>query len=261
MKKADKSVLKKWIWLAVIVSVVLYSINGFAIAKIVEIASNNVVYAESAAPILLEFLGEIFEVCAISLCYAILLLAIYKWETQGVGKVFVMFGAVTFYKYCTTVVMGWIGNGSVPLLWLVDLVWILLYTGLELIQLMIIYKISKKIIIKFTEERNFVKRAAERMTSSNVEVPPHAYLFEKVFDKKNCLLKSAYVCALVTYIAKFAGTLISDVLVIIESGFPKESVTWLFLVIVYISQIIFGFMCYFFVYASLSSLSQKLEKN
>lgn len=261
MKKADKSVFKKWIWLAMIVSVVIYSINGFAITKVMEIMSNNVVYAETAIPTLLDFLGELLEIGAISLFYAVLLLAVYKWGTERAGKVFVMFGIATFYKYCTTVIMGWIGNGSVPLLWLLDVVWILIYMGLELIQLMIIYKISKKIILKFTEERSFVQKAANRMTSSNVDVPPHAYLFEKVFDKKNCLLKSAYICALVTYIAKFAGTLISDVLVIIESGFPKEPTTWLFLAIVYIAQIIFGFMCYFFVYISISSFSQKLEKN
>ena len=156
MKKADKSVFKKWIWLAMIVSVVIYSINGFAITKVMEIMSNNVVYAETAIPTLLDFLGELLEIGAISLFYAVLLLAVYKWGTERAGKVFVMFGIATFYKYCTTVIMGWIGNGSVPLLWLLDVVWILIYMGLELIQLMIIYKISKKIILKFTEERSFV---------------------------------------------------------------------------------------------------------
>lgn len=258
MKKADKAVLKKWISMSAIVFAVAYSLNCFLISPLTTIISNNVVFSETVVPRLLEFLGGLIELIAISFCYATLLMSIYKWETQGVSKVFVTFTVATFLKYLVTVVIGWVDEGSVPLMWLLDLVYVLFYTLLELVPLFIIYKICSRIIIKYTDEHNFIKKIADK---GGAEMPRQAYLFDKVYDKKNCLLRSAYVCAIVTLISKLAGRALSDIMIIIDSGLPNEPITLLKMLIAYISMVIFGVMCYMFVYYSISLLSTKLKEN
>lgn len=260
MKKADKAVLKKWIRLSAIIFAVAYSLNCFVISKLTVIISNNVVFSDTVVPRLLEYFGEMVELGAISFCYAVLLLAIYKWETQGVRKVFLTFIVATFLKYFANVILGWVEEGSVPLLWLMDIVFVLIYTLLELVQFFIVYKLCSKIIIKFTEERNFLQRIADKGGSASVEVPRHAYLFDRVFDKKNCLFRSAYICAIVTLIAKLGGTVLSDIIIIIDGGMSEQLIAWALLLLTYVSKIIFGFICYLFVYYSMSLLSKNLEK-
>ena len=231
MKKADRAVLKKWVKLSAIVFAIAYSFNCFVVSKLTVIISNNVVFSNTVVPRLLEYCGEMIELGAISFCYAVLLLAIYKWETQGVRKVFVTFIVATFLKYFANVILGWVDEGSVPLLWLMDMVFVLIYTLLELAQFFIVYKLCSKIVIRFTEERSFMQRISDKSGSADVEVPAHAYLFDRVFDKKNCLLRSAYICAIVTLIAKLGGTVLSDLFIIIDGGISDQLIAWVLLLL------------------------------
>ena len=260
MKKADRAVLKKWVKMSAIIFAIAYSLNCFVVSKLTIIISNNVIFSDTVVPQLIEYLGEMIELGAISFCYAVLLLVIYKWETQGVRKVFATFIVATFLKYFANIILGWIDEGSVPLLWLVDITYVLVYTMIEFVQFIIVYRLCSKIINKFTEERNFMKRIADKGGPADVEVQAHAYLFDRVFDKKNCLLRSAYICAIVTLIAKLGGTVLSDLLIIIDGGMSEQLMAWLLLLLTYISKFIFGFMCYLFVYYSMSVISRNLEK-
>ena len=78
MKKADNAVLKKWVKMSAIIFAIAYSLNCFVVSKLTIIISNNVIFSDTVVPQLIEYLGEMIELGAISFCYAVLLLVIYK---------------------------------------------------------------------------------------------------------------------------------------------------------------------------------------
>lgn len=259
MEKADRSVLKKWISLSGAVLAVVYSVNCFLLYPLTASVTNNVVYAETAIPMLLEYIAELLELGGISMCYAVMLLAVYFWGTKSVKGVFGMFCLVTFYKYMANTVSSWVNGGSIPLSWAWDLTDVLFWTLLEFLQMFIIFSLSKGIITKYTDKRLVMLRASKK-TDEHIEgIPPHAYPFQSIIDNGNCLLRSAFICATVTLIAKLGGAVISDVWLIIAYGIPTEGITWLYMAVNYLIKAIMGCISYLFVYAAMSSLTKDLE--
>ena len=75
----------------------------------------------------------------------------------------------------------------------------------------------------------------------------------------NCLLKSAFVCAVVIFVAKLFGALVSDVWLIIVYGAPKDAVTWLYMLLNYLSRIIIAAIAYLAVFISMTFLMKNTK--
>lgn len=258
MVKADKYILKKWILWSGIVFAVVYSLNCFLISPLTSALINDVVYADTAIPTVLGYLNELFELGAISFLYAVLLLTVYRYGTGKTVSVFVLFALATLFKYTGNTALTWIFDASIPTLWGWDIVNIFYYTLLELVQLLIIFLFVKGVITKYTDKRLVMKRAIEKTGKSESDKTKEAYPFTKLFDMKNCLLKSAFICALVTVVAKLWGAVISDVWLMIVYGAPNESVTWLLMIVNYLTKIIFGAVSYLFITLSMTALSANM---
>ncbi len=254
MEIADKSVFRKWMLWSGIVFAVAYSLNCFFISPLTSSLINDVVYADTVVPTLLGYLNELLELGAISFLYAVLLLTVYCFGAKKVCGVFILFGAATLYKYIANTAYTWISDGKLSSLWGWDIVNIVFYTLLELLQLFIIYMLVKGVITRYTDQRLVMKKALMISGSEESERVKNAYPFEKLFDMKNCLLRSAFICALVTLVAKLAGAVISDVWLMIAYGAPKESLTWLYMLLNYLSKIIMCIISYLVVFASMSKL-------
>ncbi len=265
MKKTESSVniYKSWTLISVLAFAVIYFVNGVAILPLLMTLSGNVIFEDgilSFIPTLLDYLRVFLEICAISVSYALMLALLYK--KQKIKSVFVIFTCATFLKYLLNVAVSWIFYQSIPMEWHWDLIDVLYYTCLELIQLVIIYLVVKSIIGKFIDKRTAIERTVLKNgveNTYNMDLPC-AYPFKSIFDKDNCLLRSVTVCALITFIAKFAGVFLNDVWSIAVGGFPKDAVTWLYMTLNYTSKIIFGLMVYFIVYVVLSSMLKRSEK-
>ncbi len=231
----------------------VYSLNAFLILPIGSMLANDVIYSDSILTVLLQYISEIAEVCAVSVCYAFMLVTLYN--NGKTGRVFVIFGCITAYKYIANTAVSWIISGSVPETWVWDIVNVAYFTALELLQLYIIFLFVRSIIGRYTDERLVAQRVFEK-TGETVNCEK-AYPFKRHYDKNNCLLRSAYVCALVAFIAKLFGEVTNDILYIAAWGFPSEWQTWLYMPINYASRALFGVITYLTVYTAMNSMLKK----
>ncbi len=239
--------------ISVIIVAAIYSLNALALLPIVRILSNDVIYSGSLLEYILTYFAEITEVAAVSVCYALMLAALY--EKGNTNKVFLAFGALTAYKNLATTAVSWIESGKIGELWIWELVDDLYFTALELVLLLIIFLITRNIIGRYNDQAQI----AQRVFNKTGEMPPfaEAYPFERFYDKNNCLLRSALVCAVATFAAKVTGEVANDALYIVSAGLPKEGMTWLYMVVNYASKALFGALVYLTVYAALGAMLKK----
>ena len=270
MVKADNTANKKWLWSSGMIFGVIYSLNCFVISPLITHLTADVVYADTAIPTLLGYLYEILELVAIAFSYSVLIMTLYRYGRKKCVGVFVLFTIATLYKYFANTLCTWLSDGGLPSLWGWDVVNVVFYTALELLQLFVIYLIVGRIITKFTDRRLAIERAIKKTLSTSeteegsaaslTEKMRDPYPFEKVFDKDNCLLRSAFICGVVTLVAKLVvGALISDIWLILLSGIPQEGETWLLMIVNYTVKIILGAVTYFIIYISMSHLSKDIK--
>ena len=246
---------KLWCILAVLA---LYTINAFLIGPQITTLLSNVLYANSLLPVVLNVLSECLEVCAVAICYALVLVALYNGErAEGI---FITFGLLTFYKYIAYTLYSWMTAGSSVKIKALDIVWSIVddlyFTLLEMILLVVIFVIARKIITAYNDKILIAQRVNEK-AGENVEVD-EAYPFKRVYDKSNCLLRSAYICAFATFITKLIGKMLfSDLVSIIEAGLPKQWQTWLYMLLDYAKTFAFGVIVYFTIYLTLKVLLKK----
>jgi hypothetical protein len=232
---------------------VIFSINAFLILPLVRMLANDVVYADSVLVVALEYASEIIEVVAISVCYALMLSALY--DNRKISVPFIIFASLTAYKNLATTAMLWWEAGGIPGLWIWDIVDDIYFTALELLLIYIIYLFARRIIVRYTDQRLIAQRVHEK-TGEAVHINP-VYPFKRVYDRENCLLQAVLVCAVATFIAKLGGELANDLMYIIVYGLPKEGITWLYMLVNYVSNALFGIIVYFAVYASLDMMLKK----
>ena len=239
--------------ICVITSAVIFSINSFVLLPLGRMLSNDVIYADSVLPLILSYLAEFAESVAVAVFYAMLL--VYICRGMKIGRVFMLFATITIYKYLTDTAMIWVESGSIPKLWIWDIVDDLYFTGLEFILLLIVFAVSKKIMGRYTHERLLADRVFEK-TGEVIEYA-RVYPFNKLYDKTNCLLRAVAACAIATFAAKLIGDLGNDVMYIISYGFPKQGITWIYMIINYLSKVLFGAISYINIYIVLNDMLKK----
>lgn len=245
MKKDVKPISKKWILISVGAALVIYSVIGFIIWPAMAYLSSDAVYTDTLLPDILNYLADMLEIGAVSIFYAAMITLLYKYN-RGMVTLTAAFCAVTVYKYFINIAMTWYNSGSVPLLWYWDLVDVLFYTLLELIQLLVIYFFVKRFIDEFIALRE-TKQKFAREENSDATIIQEPYPFNKLFSFKNCLLTSALVCAIITFVAKVSGVVVGDLWFIYLTGWPSSIETWLLMLLNYTSMILSGVLVYFFV--------------
>ncbi len=242
---------KNWLFTCVAVFAVAYSVNCFVIPSIIYELDSNVLYSDTPIPILLDYLNRSIELLAISFSYAVMLCLIFCSGVKAARPVLSVFTAAAVYKYLANTVMSWIDAGSIPSSFAWDIVNILFFATLEFLQILVIYYITKGIICRYTDMLAIKKK-------SGIEVEC-VYPFKRLYDKGNCLLHSALICAVTTFAVKLGGVLLSDIWSIIAYGFPNEAVTWLLMLVSYASMTLFGAVVYIAVYFGMSLLMKPVD--
>lgn len=234
----------------------LYSVNCFVILPVRNMLASDIVFASNIVLInLMSLLSELLEVTAISFFYATFLLALYRCGARKGAAMLGIFAAVTAYKYAANTAVSWAYEGSIPSAWGLDIANVLFYVALEMLQLIILYALVQKMITAHTDARDVRNRAIEK--AGGQAEKDRVYPFTRLYEKSNCLLRSALTCAVVTVIAKCLGSLISDIWLIALYGLPEDPSTWLLMAVNYISMAIFGFVVYFVTVAGMNALFDK----
>ena len=239
----------------------LYSLNCFVILPVRNMLANDVIFASNLlVSNIFNVLSQLAEVVAISVFYATLFLLIYRCGEKRGGKAFIVFAAATVYKYLANTAVSWIYDGSIPATWVWDVINVVFFTALEMLQMLVIFLISRGLISAYNEKREIRLKAAEKIGYTSDEYAEGAYPFKMLYDRSNCLLRSALVCAAVTVIAKGIGSLLSDIWLIAMYGFPEVATTWVMMLIGYGMKVIFGVGTYFVTVCAMNVLGKKDQR-
>ena len=235
---------------------ILYSLNCFLILPIRNVLASDILYASNLVAInLLSLLANIFEVVAISVFYAAMIVTPYLKGANVRSGAIPIFVAATVFKYAANTAVSWIYDGGIPTAWAWDVVNVFFFTALEAVQVLIVYSLVKGYV--FENEQRCTLRAAS-VSEGNTD--DGVYPFSALYSRENCLLRSALACAVATFIAKIVGALLSDVWLIIAYGLPEDPVTWLYMGISYVSKIILGIVVYFAVVLAMNPMLVRNKK-
>ncbi len=258
MKKSGIDAGKKLSLIGGLALFVLYSLDCFVILPVRNMLASDIIYASNLVITnLLSLVSELVEVVAISVFYAALLWVVYRCGSKRGAVMLLIFAAATVYKYAANTAVSWAYDGSVPSSWVWDVVDVVFYTALEMLQMTVVFIFIKSVIMGYTERRDIRLRAAMKAGCESGEVSDEVYPFNCLYKKSNCLLRSAFICAVITVIAKGIGTIISDVWLIALYGLPKDASTWLLMAVNYISKVLFGFVVYFVTVWAMNLLNDK----
>ena len=205
---------------------IAYSVYCFVILPLYFSLEANVNFADGILPELVGYLGTAIENVAIFVFYGIVIYAIYRFGYKASRGVIAVFAAAAVYKYSANVVMTWVRYKVIPSNWGWDLFNVAYYTAFELIMLLIVLAIVKRIIAR--------GRSEEQGELS----------FSGAYDKTNYLMRASLVCGVVTASVKAFGNLINDIFYIADYGISEYFTIFGGVLLNYVSALILGVVCY-----------------
>ena len=218
---------------------------------------SNVVFEGSAITSILDYVIRLLEVFAISVAYSVIIVGIYRFGAKSFKIGAWIFVASTAFKYLANTFVLWGMSGGIPIDFLFELADVLYFTVLEGAQLLIFWLISNKILFKRKHQEELFARVGAKAEGG--KKLPCLYPFEKIYDRENCILRSAFVGAIIVFASKALGLFLNDVWAIMLGGLPQKAVTVALMLLNYLSCIIFGAVSYFISYFCLSKLLDKSE--
>ncbi len=260
VRKNRDTVSRKWLRIALVIFAAVYSVKSIFMSYLNIVLSSDVLYSDTVLPVILDYVGELLELGAIAACYAVMICILYRCGKQGVRPLFALFALATAYKYLANMTVLWVISGSIPSSWIMNIVDVLYYTALEFFQLVIVYLIIRPVIERYRSEKALAEKKLSILGEDCGVSLPSVYPLETVYDKNNCLCRSAYFCSVVIFIAKLSGDVISDLWMILSAGLPNEWVTWVLMAVNYLSKVIFAGAAYFIIYAAVSFLLKDSEE-
>lgn len=224
MKKVqNKNATSKLYWLCALCFGAAYSLYCFVILPLYFSLDANVDFSRTVLPNLVGYVGTALEHIAVFVFYGVIIYGIYRFGYKPMRGMYAVFCASAVYKYLANMLMSWIRDGAVPTTWGWDLFNVVYYTAFELIMLWITVAIVKRKLLRAREQ----------------SIDP-----ERLYDKSNCLMKSAFAAGAVTFGVKAFGNLVNDITCIIEYGFEKYFLIFLDVVLNYVSALVLGVLCY-----------------
>lgn len=241
LSREDLILRKKLYFIMALVMGIAYTLCCFAISPLLVYIGNDIAFEGTVLPILLDYVGRLVEIVAISAAYAVLICGAFRLAPENFKLGIVVFAVATLYKYTANVTMDWIINGSVPAGWIWDVVNVLFYTALEMVQLLIVWAI--------------IKHFAARIISGGSVA---WYPFDRFYDKNNPCLRAAFFSSLTVFLSKIFGRVINDIYSLIIWGLPQKGITWVIMAAEYVFEMIFGLLCYVVIIFTLTKLMDKL---
>lgn len=220
----------------------LYCLYCFVLVPLSIRFANDVVYADTALPTVIEIIYDTVEVLAISLSYAVLIYSVYRYGLSGSVASMIVFCVITLFKYFANLSMDWINYGFDVSELAGDLFVILLPFLLEILQYFAVVLISHKIISSYVTAKE--KRNLQLIENGKEELSENfgVYPFSGVVNMKNPIMKVAFWSGVVIAVTSTLQSVPFYFMVTYLAGFPLFSV---------LSQIITsaieGVVCYFAV--------------
>ena len=223
---------------------ILYALCCFVIFPVNVLMSDDVAFEGTVIPELIGYIGAVAEIVAIAVAYAAIVYTIYLGGKNGVKGIATIFAIATLCKYMLRTAIYWVIYGSISLEWGWDMANAVFYTALEFLQLLIVISVTSRILDK-------TRPSADGTESC----------FTQLYDGKNPLMRAALWCSVIAVATKILGSLADDVFTMVITGLPQNPETVILMLVNYVSNVIFGAVCYFVMLAVMIKLADKHEKN
>ena len=251
----DTSKTHKYFWRALLFFCLLpILINTLVLVPIYSTLEADVVYSGSALSVVIKYIQDIFDLCAFSVSYALLIFSLLLLSKKEL-KLTVIFYIVAFFAQIplkllmNAVVYGTLGN-SMQIT--IDIVYLSVYFLLQILQLLVVYGFAKvdsdkyKLYVSSLDTEKAINLSDKRL------ILP----FSKFVDWYNPLLRSAIKTGILILSLKLLTRVINDV----TYGAPTSAGEVLLMVVYYLSDFIYGVVAYGVIVLTMSSLYEKLKK-
>ncbi len=244
LTEKERNIKKTLLIVALVSFAVFYSIYSWVILPRYIASLYNIVYENSAVPDVLNYSADAFEMMGLAVFYGVLCYGMYCLGHKKMRSMIFLFVGANLYKYTSNMIMTWIDGGKVPLDFGFDIINAIYYTATEMLTFVIVWFICKGIINSYLSKQ----ASLEKNGKAESAVP-----FSGIYQKGNCLMKSALMCSLVMFGLKFVFQLINDLVTV------EEVVNVGLMIVSYASNVIFGIICYFVMLFTMMTLGEKLN--
>ncbi len=259
--KTNKNI--KTAYRILLVAICVFYVLYLVTIPIFSVVSSDVKYMDTVLPNLVNFLGKVFEVCGISLIYAITVFLIYKNGSAAYGEVFILCSVSALIKCAVVQIIYWVVNGGIPAFnngLIEDSLWtIILPSVLEVIQFTVFFFIARTGVIKYREAYFEAKLSAGK--NGYPDMDHWVYPFKKLIDIKNPLLRGCLVGGGVILVSKILLSLRAELDMLINGLFIKTLPDVIDTVATYASDIACGVLAYTVMVFAIIKAFELTDKN
>ena len=250
--KNRRDIRKKLYLILAASGLVLYTVYCILFVPVWSTIASDIRFEETVFPELIDFTCRFFEVVTLAVTCAIATLGIVKLSANKFKLGAVIYVGLILYKNAVIILLNWVETGRIPSEWLWDIGYVCVMTLMEVIPFAIAFWIVVNMTRSYRERQKILNTVGreERLLP-----------LKKLYSKKNLLHRSALVCSVVVFVTKVIGRFGSDVLVMLQSGLPTETMTVIKMLLYYFSSIVFAVICYFVMLLTVTVVGTKIVKN
>lgn len=245
---------KRFYLISAAVLAAAYTLCGFVISPLYTSLMNDISYSGGFLTDLLRLLNTVVELFAVSVAYGAMVMGLYRFGASRYIGGFGIFLGATAYKYAVNMMISWSFLGRIPLEWTSDILNLLFFVSVEMLQLLLVALIVNKTVSASGKKARYLEDKG-----ALCEIYAEAAI-SKIYDAKNPLLRASVYSAVVVFASKLLGEVYSDLVYILLSGLPQKISTVILMVLNYLSCALYGASCYAFMLLTLIYLKGK-KKN
>lgn len=242
---------KLYIFLAV-AGVVLYSLYCFLILPLYFDmgVKADIGLVQPIVPELIDFLGKTVEILAIAVFCAVIVYGVHSFGVSCFKGGFFIFAGLCGYKHLSNVIFEWISSRYIPLDFWADILLALLNVIVELLP----FAAAMLLIMVIIKKRGLkpqINEIGERESKS----------FGQLFNPKDFSVAATMIFSATVLFTKLCGKIANDALLILATGFPTDSKTYLLMLANYSLSILFAVLCYFVMLLVISFLGDRFKSS
>ena len=241
----DRAIFKKMMLLLSLSLFSLITLYILVLAPLYVRFSSDVLYMGTVLPEIFSILLSAIDILVFGIFYGVLLYGIYRFSLKISLPILYLYVGAVLYKNVGNLLMTYITDGFSSEI-LTDLLNILIYILLELIQTAVIVLIPTLLLRRAKEQEEVRKNAAA--DAKKPYVPVYEYFpFSRLLNFKNPIQKSAFWMAFVPMIVHVLQRAYYDVFYTIVEGFygnPLVDILWMLLYYT-IDIVAYGIIVYF----------------
>lgn len=233
----DNTKIKKAVVLALILFLALpVLLNTLALVPLYATLAADSVYSGSVLTTVIKYVQDFMDLCAFSVSYALIIFSTLLLNAKTTALVVVFYSSVYILQIPLKLLMnvavyGTLGTAADIF---VDVMYLCIYLGLQMVQLLLVYSFARVDSNKF---RRYAETSAAKKTAADErKILP----LSKFWDWNNPLLRSAIKMSLLVIGLKIVSRIIND----ISYGAPTSFGEVMIMTVYYISDIVYGIVAY-----------------